>query len=66
MGLGWKLQILPYNRANLNSHSGRPRQVRILQNLPDFLKHVWTSNKFSGNSKAVLLPGILIQILFGI
>jgi hypothetical protein len=36
MEVVWKMQILPYNYANLNSHSGRSRQVRILENLPDF------------------------------
>jgi hypothetical protein len=30
MELVWKLQVLPYNHANLNSHSGNSRQVRIL------------------------------------
>jgi hypothetical protein len=40
--------------------------VRILGNFPDFSKQVWTSNKFSSNLKVVLLPGILIQFLFGI
>jgi hypothetical protein len=60
MGLVWKLQILPYNYANLNSHSGRSGQVRILENLSDFSKYGWTSNKFSSNSKVVLLPGISI------
>jgi hypothetical protein len=40
--------------------------MRIVENLFDFSKHVWTSNKFSSNSKVVLLPGILIQILFRI
>jgi hypothetical protein len=50
----------------LQAHSGRPRQMRISENLSDFSKHVCTPNKFSSNSKAVLLPGILIQILFGI
>jgi hypothetical protein len=36
MEVVWKMQILPYNYANLNSHSRRSRQVRILENLPDF------------------------------
>jgi hypothetical protein len=53
MELVWKLQILLYNHANLNSYSIRPRQARILGNLPDFSKHVWTSNKFSSYSKAI-------------
>jgi hypothetical protein len=66
MELVWKLQVLPYNHANINSHSGRPRQLRLLGNLPESSKHVCTSNKFSSNSKAVWLPGILIQILSGI
>jgi hypothetical protein len=61
----WKLQILPHNYTNLNSHSRRSRQVRILGNLQDF-SNVWTSNRFSANSQEVLLPEILIQILFGI
>jgi hypothetical protein len=66
MELVWKHKILPYNHANLNSHSRRSRQRRSLRNLPDFSNQVWTSNKFSSHSKAVLLPGILIQIMFGI
>jgi hypothetical protein len=40
MELVWKLQILPYNHANLNSHSGSSRQVRIIEFLPDFSNHV--------------------------
>jgi hypothetical protein len=28
--LAWELEISPYNHANLNSHSGRSRQIRIL------------------------------------
>jgi hypothetical protein len=32
----WKLQILAYNHANLNSHNERSRQIRILGNLLDF------------------------------
>jgi hypothetical protein len=64
--LVWKLKIFPYNHANLNSHSGRSRQVRILENLPEFSKHVSASNKFSSNSKTFWLPGILIQIMLGI
>jgi hypothetical protein len=35
-----ELQILPYNHTDLNSHPGRPREIRILGNLSDFLKHV--------------------------
>jgi hypothetical protein len=35
-----ELQFLPYNHANLNSHSGRSRQIRILGNLSDFSKDV--------------------------
>jgi hypothetical protein len=66
MELIWKLQILPYNYANLNSYSRRLRQIRILGNLSEFSKHAGAPNKFSSNSKAVLLPEILIQILFGI
>jgi hypothetical protein len=66
MELVWKLQNFPYNYVNLNLHSGRSRQIRILGNLSDFLKHVWDSNKFSSNSRAVLLPGFLIQIMFEI
>jgi hypothetical protein len=64
MELVWKMQILPYNYINLNSYSGRPRQIGILGNLSDFFKHVWISNKFSSNSEAVFLLGILIQIMF--
>jgi hypothetical protein len=61
-----KLQILPYNHGNINSYSGRPRKIRILGNLPDFFQTCLNPNKFSSNSKVVFLPGILIQILFGI
>jgi hypothetical protein len=34
--LVWELQIFSYNHTNLNSYSGRSRQVRILENLSDF------------------------------
>jgi hypothetical protein len=40
MELVWKLQVFPYNHANLNSHSRIPRQARILGNLSVFCKHV--------------------------
>jgi hypothetical protein len=66
MGLEWKLQVLPYNHANLNSHSGKQSNVRNLGNLQDFSKYVCTSNKISANSKVVLLSRILIQIWFGL
>jgi hypothetical protein len=66
MELVWKLKNLPYNHAKLNSHSGRSRQIRFLGNLLDFSKLVCTSNKFNSSSIALLLPGILIQILVGI
>jgi hypothetical protein len=66
MELVWKLQVFPYNHANINSHFKRSRQVIILGNLLDFSKHVWTSNKFSSKSKEILLPGTLIKMLFGI
>jgi hypothetical protein len=36
MELVWKLYILPYNYADLNSHSERSRQVRILGNYQIF------------------------------
>jgi hypothetical protein len=62
----WKLQILPYSHAILNSHSGMSRQIRILGNLLDFSKPAWTSNKFGSNSKAVLHPGFLIPVFFRI
>jgi hypothetical protein len=62
--LVWKLQISACNHANLNSQSRRARQIRILRNLSDFFKPVWTPNKFGPNSKAVLIPGILVRILF--
>jgi hypothetical protein len=58
------IQILPYNHANINSQSRRASHIRILGNLPDFSKPISTPNKFGPNSKAVLLAGILIQILF--
>jgi hypothetical protein len=58
--------IFPYDHDNLNSHFGRSRQIGILGNLLDFFKHVSTPNKFSSNSIAVWLPGIVIQILLGI
>jgi hypothetical protein len=64
MGLVWKLQNLPYNHTILNSQSERSRQIGILGNLSDFSKQVWTSNKLGPNSKAVLLSGFLIQIIF--
>jgi hypothetical protein len=38
MELVWELRILPYNHVNLNSHSRRSRQIRILENLSDFFK----------------------------
>jgi hypothetical protein len=66
MELVWKLQIFLYIYASLNSYAGRSRQIGSLGNLPDFSKHVGAPNKFSSNLKVVLLPGILIQILFGI
>jgi hypothetical protein len=53
MDLVWKLPIFTYNYAIINSYYGRSRQVRILGNFPDFSNPVWTSNKFSSNSKAV-------------
>jgi hypothetical protein len=62
----WKLQISPYNYANLNSYSGRSKQIKFLENLLDFSKQVWIPKKFGPNSKVDLLPGILIQILFQI
>jgi hypothetical protein len=40
MELVWKLQIMPYNYTNLNSHFGRSGQIRILENLSYFYKHV--------------------------
>jgi hypothetical protein len=36
--LVWRLQILPYDHVNLNSHSIRSRQIRISRNLSDFSK----------------------------
>jgi hypothetical protein len=62
----YNLQFLPYNYANLNSHSGRSSQIRILGNLSDFSKQVCTSSKICPNSKAVLLPGFLFPLLFWI
>jgi hypothetical protein len=59
-----KLQILPYNHANLNSRSRMSRQIRILGNLSDFSKPGLAPNKFGSNLKAVFFPRILIQILF--
>jgi hypothetical protein len=53
MELVWKHQIWPYNPKNLNSHSRISRQLRILENLIDFSKHVGTPNKFSPNSNSV-------------
>jgi hypothetical protein len=47
MELVWKLQILPYNHANLNSYSGRPRWISIPWNLSDFSKQVWSPNKLA-------------------
>jgi hypothetical protein len=64
MKLVWKLQILPYNHANLNSHSGMSRKIIILGNLSNLSKWDWTPNRFGPNSKSVLLPRIVIQILF--
>jgi hypothetical protein len=64
--LVWKLRILPYNDANLNSYFGRPRQIIISGNLLDFSKQVWTPNKLQPFSNAVLLSVISIQILFRI
>jgi hypothetical protein len=58
MELVWKLWILPYNHANLNSHSGRLGQIGIFKNLSDFFKQVVPY------SKVVLLPGIVIHFLF--
>jgi hypothetical protein len=62
--LVWKLQIFPYNHANLNLQSGRSRQIKILENLSNFSKPVWTPSKFGPNWKVILLPVFLIQILF--
>jgi hypothetical protein len=64
MELVWNLWVLLYNHANINSHSGRTGQVRILGNLSDFSKPVWAPNNFGPNSKEILLAGILIQFLF--
>jgi hypothetical protein len=55
---------LPYNHANPNSLSGRQRQKRILGNLPKNFQISLNPNKFGPNSKEVLLPEFLIQILF--
>jgi hypothetical protein len=66
MELVWELQNLPYNHPKINSHSGRSRQIRILENLSDFSPHVWTPNKFGPNSKISFLTGFLIQILLRI
>jgi hypothetical protein len=65
MELVWKLQILPYNYANLNSHSGRSRKIRILGNLPDLSKHFWTSNKFGPISKAVCFLDFEFKLCLG-
>jgi hypothetical protein len=65
-GRVWNLQILSCNHENLNSYSGRLRQIGIFGNLSDFSKPVWIPNKFELNSKIVLLLGFLIQILFRI
>jgi hypothetical protein len=57
------LDIQPYQSK---SHYGILIQIRILENLPNFSKHVWTPNKFSPNSNIRLVSGILIHIMFRI